>query len=97
MSSFATDLSTLDYSTTRTRTIRGIFSSTHTLDNEKHVHAQQLRPGLHRDYWHAFLRIRAARQSTYVCPRDEEKDRLYVPFPLLLLLRLPLTLYDNHH
>ncbi len=82
--SFATDLSALDYFTTCTRTIRSIFSNTHTLDNEKHVHAQQLRPGLHRSYWHAFLRIRAAGQSTHVCPRFEEKDWLYVPLPFFL-------------
>lgn len=74
----------LDNFTTCTRTIRGIFSNTHTLGNEKHVHAQQLRPGLHWSYWHAFLRIRTARQSTYIDPRYEDKDWLYVLLPFLI-------------
>jgi len=79
--SFATDLPVLDNVTTCTRSIRGVFSNSNTLDNEKHVHAQQLRPSLHRTYGHAFLRIRTARQSTHICPRYEDKDWLYVPLP----------------
>jgi len=78
------DLPDLDNFTTCTHTIRGIFSNTHTLDNEEHVHDQQLRPGLHWNYWHAFLRIRTARQSTHIDPRYENEDWLYAPLLLFL-------------
>jgi len=86
--SFATDLPALDYFTTCTCTTCGVFSNPDTLANEKYVHVQQLCARLHRPYGHAFLRIRAARQSTHIYPGCEEKDWLYVPLSSVLSISL---------
>ena len=87
------NLPVLDNFTTCTCTIRGVLSKSNTLANEKHVHTQQLCSRLHRSHGDAFLRVRAACQSTHICPRYEDEDWLYVP--LSFSPNLPLTAYHK--